>query len=80
MFLSAGCSLLRDKGFFCSLDVLYEGLGIGKLHFLMAPDQMNTDPIHCFKNRIRNLIVFVPAAVPLLTLWTYIAGASCTRS
>jgi hypothetical protein len=25
MFLSAGCSLLRAEGFFCSLDVLYEG-------------------------------------------------------
>jgi len=25
---SAGCSLLRSEGFFCSLDVLYGGLGI----------------------------------------------------
>jgi hypothetical protein len=31
MFLSAGCSLLRAEGFFCILDVLYGGLGIGKL-------------------------------------------------
>ncbi len=31
MFWSAGCSLLRAEGFFCNLDVLYEGTGIGKL-------------------------------------------------
>jgi hypothetical protein len=31
MFISAGCSLLRAEGFFCNLDVLYGGLGIGKL-------------------------------------------------
>jgi hypothetical protein len=28
---SAGCSLLKAEGFFCSLDVLSGGLGIGKL-------------------------------------------------
>jgi hypothetical protein len=33
MFCSAGCTLLRPEGFFCSLDVLYEGAGIGKLYF-----------------------------------------------
>ncbi len=32
-FCSAGYSLLRAEGFFCSLDVLYGGLGIGKLQF-----------------------------------------------
>jgi len=31
MFWSARCSLLRAEGFSCSLGVLYEGLGIGKL-------------------------------------------------
>ncbi len=35
MFLSAGCCLLRCEGFFSSLDVLYGGLEIGKLHFLI---------------------------------------------
>jgi hypothetical protein len=30
MFWSAGCSLLRAEGFFCSLGVLYGGLGISK--------------------------------------------------
>ncbi len=35
MFWSAGCSLLRAEGFICSLDVLYGGLGIGKLQFLI---------------------------------------------
>ncbi len=28
MFLFAGCSLLSTEGFFCSLYVLYEGLGL----------------------------------------------------
>ena len=35
MFLSTGCSLLRAEGFSCSLGVLYGGLGIGKLQFLI---------------------------------------------
>ncbi len=26
-----GCSLLKAEGFYCNLDVLYEGLGISKL-------------------------------------------------
>ncbi len=34
MFWSDGCSLLRVEGFFCSLDVLYGGLGISKKQFL----------------------------------------------
>jgi len=35
MFLSTGCSLLRAEGFFCSLGVLYGGLGKSKLQFLI---------------------------------------------
>ncbi len=35
IFWSAGCSLLRAQSFSCSLDVLYEGLGISKLQFLI---------------------------------------------
>ncbi len=35
MFWSVGGSLLRAEGFFCNLDVLCEGLGIGKLLFLI---------------------------------------------
>jgi hypothetical protein len=31
MFYIAGCPLLRAGGFFCSLDILYGGLGINKL-------------------------------------------------
>jgi hypothetical protein len=34
IFWSAGYCLLRVEGFSCSLDVLYEGLGISKLLFL----------------------------------------------
>jgi hypothetical protein len=33
MFRSAECSLLKDEGFFFSLDVLFGGLEIGKLQF-----------------------------------------------
>jgi hypothetical protein len=35
MFLSTGCSFLRAEGFFCSLGVLYGGLGISILQFLI---------------------------------------------
>jgi hypothetical protein len=35
MFLSTGCSLLRAEGFSCRLGVLYGGLGISKLQFLI---------------------------------------------
>ncbi len=38
MFWSAGCSLLRAEGFYCSLDVLYGGLGIGKLDLISGPN------------------------------------------
>jgi hypothetical protein len=31
MFVSVGWPFLRTEGFFCNLDVLYGGLGIGKL-------------------------------------------------
>ncbi len=33
-FRNAGCSLLCAEGLFYSLDVLYDGLGIGKLQFV----------------------------------------------
>jgi hypothetical protein len=35
LFISVGCSLLRAEGCSCSLDVLYRGLGISKLQFLI---------------------------------------------
>jgi hypothetical protein len=35
MFSSVGWSLLRAEGFFSNLDVLFGGLGIGKLQFLI---------------------------------------------
>jgi hypothetical protein len=34
MFSSVGWPLLRAEGFFYNLDLLYGGLGIGKLQFL----------------------------------------------
>ncbi len=33
--LSTGCSLLRAEGYSCSLGILYGGLGISKLQFLI---------------------------------------------
>jgi hypothetical protein len=35
MFLSVGWPLLRAEGFFYNLDILYGGLGIGKMQFLI---------------------------------------------
>ncbi len=35
MVWSVGWPLLRAEGFFCNLDILYGGLGIGKLQFLI---------------------------------------------
>ncbi len=35
IFWSAGCSLLRAEDFSCSLGVIYGGLGISKLQFLI---------------------------------------------
>ncbi len=35
MFWSVGWPLLWAAGFFCNLDILYRGLGIGKLQFLI---------------------------------------------
>ncbi len=50
MFLSAGCSLLRAEGFFCILDVLYGGLGIGKLQFLIFKKYNFFPAVNCFFN------------------------------
>ncbi len=41
IFWSVGCFLLRAEGFSCSLDVLYEGLRISKLQFLIKKDSKN---------------------------------------
>jgi hypothetical protein len=38
MFSSAGKSLMRAKGFSCSLDFFYGGLVISKLQFLIKKD------------------------------------------
>ncbi len=35
MFWSVGWPLVRPEGFFCNLDILYGGLGIGKLQFFI---------------------------------------------
>ncbi len=35
-FWSAGCSLLMNEGFSCSLDVLFRGLGVSELHFFSS--------------------------------------------
>ncbi len=38
MLWSSGCSLLRAEGFFCSLDVLYGGLGISTVRYVVVFD------------------------------------------
>ncbi len=45
IYWSAGCSLLRAEGFSCSLDVLYEGLGISKLQFLIKKRKKQIFPV-----------------------------------
>jgi hypothetical protein len=48
MFLSTGCSLLRAEGFSCSLGVLYGGLGISKLQFLIKKKEIKFPAINFF--------------------------------
>ncbi len=47
MFWIAGCSLLRAEGFFSSLGVLYRGLGISNLPFLIKKYFFSA--VHFFK-------------------------------
>jgi hypothetical protein len=49
MFLSTGCSLLRAEGFSCSLGVLYGGLGISKLQFLIKKIEIKFPAINFFQ-------------------------------
>jgi hypothetical protein len=49
MFLSTGCSLLRTEGFSCSLGVLYGGLGISELKFLIRKIGIKFPAINFFK-------------------------------
>ncbi len=48
MFLSTGCSLLRAEGFSCSLGVLYGGLGLSKLQFLIKKIEIKYPAINFF--------------------------------
>jgi hypothetical protein len=49
MFLSTGCSLLTAEGFSCSLSVLYGGLGISKLQFLIKKIEIKFPAINFFQ-------------------------------
>ncbi len=51
-FLSTGCSLLRAEGFSCSLGVLYGGLGISKLQFLIKIIEIKFPAINFFKFQV----------------------------
>jgi hypothetical protein len=51
MFLSTGCSLLKAEGFSCSLGVLYGGLGISKLQFLIKKIEIKFPAIIFFNFR-----------------------------
>jgi len=48
MFLRVGCSLLRAEGFSCNLGVLYGGLGISKLQFLIRKVEIKFQAINFF--------------------------------
>ncbi len=48
MFLRAGCSLLSAEGFTCSLGVLYGGLGISELQFLIKKIEIKIPAINFF--------------------------------
>jgi hypothetical protein len=48
MFLSTGCSLLSAEGFSCGLGVLYGGLGISKLQFLIKKIEIKFPAINFF--------------------------------
>jgi N-acetyl-anhydromuramyl-L-alanine amidase AmpD len=48
MFLSTGCSLLRAEGFSCSLGVIYGGLGISKLQFLIKKIEIKFPAVNFF--------------------------------
>jgi hypothetical protein len=49
MFLSTGGSLLRAKGFSCSLGMLYGGLGISKFQFLIKKIELKFPAINFFQ-------------------------------
>jgi len=49
MFLRVGCSLLRAEGFSCNLGVLYGGLGISKLQFLIKKIEIKFPAINFFQ-------------------------------
>ncbi len=49
MFLGTGCSLLRAEAFSCSLGVLYGGLGISKLQFLIKKIKIKFPAINFFQ-------------------------------
>jgi hypothetical protein len=52
MFFSTGCSLLRAKGFSCSLGVLYGGLGISKKQFLIKKMEIKFPVINFFQFKV----------------------------
>ncbi len=49
MFLSTGCSHLRAESFSCSLGVLYGGLGISKLQFLIKKIEIKFPALNFFQ-------------------------------
>ncbi len=49
MFLTTGCSLLRAEGFSCSLGVLYGGLEISELQFLIKKIEIKFPAVNFFQ-------------------------------
>jgi hypothetical protein len=54
MFLSTGCSLLMADGLSYSLGVLYGGLGINKLQFLIKKIEIKFPAVNFFNFRSSN--------------------------
>jgi hypothetical protein len=49
IYLTTGCSLLGAEGFSCSLGVLYGGLRISKLQFLIKKIEIKFPAINFFQ-------------------------------
>jgi hypothetical protein len=54
MSSSIGCSLLRAEGFSCGLGVLYGGLGISKLQFLIKKIKIKLPAVNSLNFRSSN--------------------------
>ena len=66
MFLISECSLLRAEGLSCSLGVLYGGLGICKLQFLIKKIEIKFPAINIFQFQVIKLCIRIRNPNPQL--------------